>query len=337
MATQAAQLNGDALVEPVPAGVTRSGAARLDAIDMLRGLVIVFMVLDHVRDFFHVSVNSFDPTDPVQSYPLLYVTRWITHLCAPTFVFLAGVSIFLQRANGKAGADLSRFLLTRGAWLVFLEVTVVTFGFNFGVSVVFLQVIWAIGISMICMAALARLPSVAVLIIGVAILLIYPLVAAATEGATGAAAIIRIMTVAPNLIPGTPILAFYAAIPWLGVMCLGFGLGPSFRLERERTRILLPLALGLLVAFVIMRALNGYGDPAPWKTGATETQTVMSFMNVSKYPPSPDYVCATLGTSMLIFLALQHFRGGQRAFCSTSAAPPCLPIFAISTSHTALR
>src|SRR5688500_8732578 len=108
MATQTAGLTVDPLVEPQAAGLTRSGAARLDAIDMLRGLAIVFMVLDHVRHFFHVSASSFDPTDPTQSYPLLYATRWITHLCAPTFVFLAGVSIFLQKANGKPGADLSR-------------------------------------------------------------------------------------------------------------------------------------------------------------------------------------------------------------------------------------
>ena len=133
----------DILVEE--AGRTRAGVTRLDTIDTLRGLVIVFMVLDHVRDFFHVNADTFDPTDPLKSYPFLYATRWITHLCAPTFVFLAGVSILFQKANGKSSTDLSRFLLSRGLWLIFLDMTVVSFGFNFGPPLVFLGVIWSIG------------------------------------------------------------------------------------------------------------------------------------------------------------------------------------------------
>ena len=167
MATATRANAGDALVEPTPRGLTRSGAARLDAIDMLRGLVIAIMVLDHARDFFHFYAFRFDPTDPAQSWPLLYATRWVTHLCATSFVFLAGVSIFFQKANGKTGAALSSFLLKRGAWLVLLECTVISFGFNFGEPFLFLQVIWAIGVSMICMAALARLPSGWVLLLGV--------------------------------------------------------------------------------------------------------------------------------------------------------------------------
>src|SRR4051794_20535689 len=127
MATKALGAD-DVLVEP-PIGRTRSGAARLDAIDMLRGLVIAFMVLDHVRDFFHINADTFDPVDPVKSYPFLFATRWITHLCAPTFVFLAGVSILFQKANGKSPNSLSRFLLSRGLWLIFLDITVVSFGF----------------------------------------------------------------------------------------------------------------------------------------------------------------------------------------------------------------
>ncbi|MBA3669141.1 MAG: DUF1624 domain-containing protein [Sphingomonas sp.] len=144
------------MVEAKPGGLTRSGAVRIDAIDMMRGLVVVIMVLDHVRDFFHLN-PGIDPTDPLRSYPALYLTRWVTHLCAPTFVFLAGVSILFQKTNGKDPAHLSRFLLTRGLWLLFLEATVVTFGFNFGEPFVFLQVIWAIGMGMIFMAALAHL------------------------------------------------------------------------------------------------------------------------------------------------------------------------------------
>lgn len=300
----------DVLVEPTPAGLTRSGAARLDAIDMLRGLVIVLMVLDHVRDFFHFDAASFDPTDPLRTWPMLFATRWVTHLCAPTFVLLAGVSIEFQKANGKNGWTLGRFLLTRGAWLVLLELTVIGFGFNFGEPIIFLQVIWAIGGSMICMAALAQLPPRVVLAIGAAILLGYPLLLAPTQDAAGALAIVRMLLLAPGVVPQVPMFAMYALIPWLGVMCLGFGLAPLFRLEpAERTRRLLGLALGLLALFAVLRTINGYGDPAPWVAEPTATQTLLSWLNVSKYPPSPDYVSATLGVSLLLFLALERLRG----------------------------
>jgi uncharacterized membrane protein len=300
----------DTLVEPRPAGLTRGGAARLDAIDMLRGLVIALMVLDHVRDFFHYYAFRFDPTDPLKTSATLFATRWVTHLCATTFVFLAGVSILFQKANGKAPGALGSFLLKRGLWLILLEVTVITFGFNFAEPLIFLQVIWAIGASMICMSVIARLSPPAVLAIGVALLGLYPFVVPATADAQGAAAIIRMLTIAPGIIPGTPILAFYAFVPWLAVMCLGFGLGPIFRRAREeRGQPLLAIALGLLAGFVLLRALNGYGDPAPWSPLPTVAQTVMSFLALSKYPPSPDYVLATLGVSLLLFLALERLRG----------------------------
>jgi uncharacterized membrane protein len=300
----------DPLVEPAPAALTRSGAVRLYAIDMLRGLVIAIMVLDHVRDFFNVPASGFDPTDPTRSYPALYLTRWVTHLCAPTFVFLAGVSILFQKANGKSPAELSRFLLTRGAWLVLLECTIVSFGFDFGVGTIFLQVIWAIGISMIAMALISRASSIVVLAIGSAILLVYPLIVPLTAGATGALGIIRTIAIAPGMIPGIPVLAFYSVVPWLGVMCLGFGLAPVFRMPSiERSRALLVIALGLIATFAVLRLIDGYGDPAPWVIEPTRGRTMLSFFNVSKYPPSPDYVCVTLGISMLLFLALQYLRG----------------------------
>jgi uncharacterized membrane protein len=309
MATAAAPGDGDLLVEPTPKGLTRSGAARLDAIDMLRGLVIAIMVLDHARDYFHFYAFRFDPTDPAKTWPFLFATRWVTHLCAATFVFLAGVSIFFQKANGKTGGSLSAFLVKRGLWLILLECTVIGFGFNFGEPFLFLQVIWAIGASMICMAAIARLPERWVLAIGLAILLLYPFAVPATAGATGVASVIRTLAIAPGMI-GTEVLAFYAFVPWLAVMCLGFGLGPIFRGAREeRFRRLLPLALGLLLAFVLLRLLDGYGDPAPWTHQADPVRTFLSFMNVSKYPPSPDYVFATLGVSILLFLMLEALRG----------------------------
>jgi len=310
MATAALPADEDVLVEPMPKGLTRSGAARLDAIDMLRGLVIAIMVLDHARDFFHYYAFRFDPTDATQTWPLLFATRWVTHLCAATFVFLSGVSIYFQKANGKTGNTLSAFLVKRGLWLVFLECTVVTFGFNMGEPFLFLQVIWAIGMSMICMAALARLPSRWVLAIGIVLLFGYQLVATATAGASGAWGVLRALAIGTAFYQEAHVLAFYAVIPWLSVMCLGFGLGPLYRLPRdERFRRLLPLAIGLLLGFVLLRLLDTYGDPVPWTHLQTPVKTFMSFMNVSKYPPSPDYVLATLGVSILLFLMLEALRG----------------------------
>jgi len=319
MATVALPNDGDVLVEPRPKGLTRSGAARLDAIDMLRGLVIAIMVLDHARDYFHYYALRFDPTDPARTWLMLFATRWVTHLCAATFVFLAGVSIYFQKANGKT--DLPSFLLKRGLWLILLEVTVVSFGFNFGEPFVFLQVIWAIGASMICMSLIARLPARWVLGLGLAILLLYPFALAATAhaavdatragsaGATDLLGVIRTVALAPGLL-GPHVLAYYAFVPWLSIMCLGFGLGPIYRLDRaERTRRLLPIALLLLAAFVLLRAIDHYGDPAPWSHQATAARTFMSFMNISKYPPSPDYAFATLGVSILLFLLLETVRG----------------------------
>jgi len=309
MATIAGRTD-DLLVEPIPKGLTRSGAVRLDAIDMLRGLVIALMVLDHVRDFFHVDALAFDPTDPAKTTPILFATRWVTHLCAATFVFLAGVSIYFQKANGKAGGTLAVFLVKRGLWLLLLEATIVTFAFNFGEPFLFLQVIWAIGASMICMAALAQLPARAVLAVGLAVLLGYPFVAAATANASGVWNVVRTLALAANFYPSAHVLAAYAVIPWLAVMCIGFGLGPIYHLPRsERARRLLVIAIGLLATFLVLRGIDSYGDPAPWAPMPTTRQTVMAFLNVSKYPPSPDYVFATLGVSILLFLALERLRG----------------------------
>lgn len=309
MASQAAVMN-DPLVEPLSRGLTRSGAARVEAIDMMRGLVIAIMVLDHVRDFFHVSANQFDPTDPTKTYPLLFLTRWITHLCAPTFVLLAGVSIFFQRANGKTGMALSRFLLTRGAWLVFLELTVVMFGWSFGPPFFFLQVIWAIGWSMIAMAALAHLPSRIVLGLGIALVALSPFAMPPFAPAATPIAILHLFLFGIGPVAGVPMFAAYAIVPWLGVMAIGFGLGPVFRLESsERRRRLLLIAAACLALFAVMRTLNQYGNPQPWHELGDPARTAMFYLNVFKYPPSPDYVAVTLGCSFLLFLAVEQLTG----------------------------
>ncbi|MEO6225540.1 MAG: heparan-alpha-glucosaminide N-acetyltransferase domain-containing protein [Sphingomicrobium sp.] len=310
MATAAETFTGGPLVEPHTVGLTRAGKVRVDAIDMLRGLVIAIMVLDHVRDFFHVSANAFDPTDPSQSWPLLYLTRWVTHLCAPTFVLLSGVSIYLQKINGKTGVALGRFLVSRGLWLVFLECTVIMFAWNFGRPYWLLQVIWAIGWSMVAMALIAQLPSKAVLVIGIALVALSPIALIPFAPASDAATIADQLLFGTAPIAGLPVFIAYPIIPWLGVMAMGFGAGPLFAgTAAERRRQLLPIALGLIALFFVLRRMNSYGSIRPWLHLPDQGRTVMSFFDVSKYPPSPDYVCITLGLSLLVFLGIEHLRG----------------------------
>lgn len=301
--------NRDPLVEPALEGLTRAGMPRLAAIDILRGLMIVLMVLDHVRDFFGLNTMH-DPTDPDTSWPLLYLTRWITHLCAPTFVALAGASIYLQREAGKVGTDLTRFLLTRGAWLILLEVSIVSFGFNFGRPFFFLQVIWAIGAAMIGMSLVARFPSSIVLALGVAIVVLCPWAVTASKGAEGVGAIARTLLLAPGFLPKIPNLTMYPALPWFAIMCLGFGLGPVFKIApMKRTRVVAALSVTLLAVFILLRALNGFGDPSPWMARNETGRTLMAFFDVSKYPPSPDYVLVTLGVSLALLLIMERLTG----------------------------
>jgi uncharacterized membrane protein len=225
-------------------------------------------------------------------------------------VLLSGVSIYLQKANGKVGADLTRFLVSRGLWLVVVECTVVMFAWNFGKPFWLLQVIWAIGWGMVGMAILAHSPHRAVLGIGVAIIVLSPLALPPFAPAADAAGIVHQLLFGSAPVAGAPVFIAYAIVPWLGVMAIGFGLGPLFALPRDRQRrTLLPLAVGLITTFLVLRGLNGYGNPEPWQAFADPVRTAMSFFNVFKYPPSPDFVAITIGLSLLVFMAIGHLRG----------------------------
>ncbi|MDQ3125021.1 MAG: heparan-alpha-glucosaminide N-acetyltransferase domain-containing protein [Pseudomonadota bacterium] len=296
------------LASPASAGgLTRSGAARIDAIDKLRGLMIALMVLDHVRDFFHRTAFTADPLAMDSGDPALFMTRWMTHLCAPTFVFLAGVSVYLQRANGKSRGELTRFLATRGAWLILLEVTAVGWGFNFGGGV-FLQVIWAIGASMLAMALLIWLPRMALLALGVAIIAGHQLLAPINPPDLGALA--PAWTATLEFGPGLGGFVAYPFVPWLGVMLLGYGLGNLFQqADGARTRTVLMLTVGMLVLFAVVRGINLYGDPRPWAAQAEPLWTALSFINASKYPPSLDFVLVTLGLSLTLLPLLARLGG----------------------------
>lgn len=300
---------------------------RLAEIDMLRGLVIILMALDHVRDYLHLGAFQFNPLDPVVTTPWLYATRWITHLCAPTFVFLAGVSAFLQGAKGKTGVKLSGFLLTRGLWLVALELTVLSFGWSFGFPYpLFMQVIWAIGWSMIALSALVLLPRVAVLAIGLVIVCGHNLLDPLAPAQLGAWGILWtfLHEGGPVFVNGAPIgIAAYPVLPWIGVIAVGYGAGPLF-LEppQTRDRNLIAIGLSMIALFLVLRGFNLYGNPAPaddvggpfagaaqWQDQPSLGAQIMVFFDVQKYPPSLMYLLVTLGISALLLVGLRRVQG----------------------------
>lgn len=300
---------------------------RLVMVDVLRGLVICIMALDHVRDFFHISAHSFNPLDPAQTNPALYATRWITHLCAPTFVLLAGVSAYLQLAKGKDTPTLSRFLLTRGLWLVFLEVTIISLGWSFWVPwALFLQVFWAIGWSMMALAALVWLPRSAVLGVGLVIMFGHNLLDPIRAEQLGSwAPLWRFLHErGPIMLDGAQIGVFaYPVLPWVGIMAFGYGLGGVFLAPaKARDRTLLILGASMLAGFLALRLFNHYGDPRIWTAQGDLTATLMSFFDVQKYPPSLDFTLATIGIVFCLAPALGRLNGAASKFLTTFGAVP---------------
>jgi uncharacterized membrane protein len=304
--------------------------ARVFEIDVLRGLVIVLMALDHVRDYLHVDAFDFDPLDPARTTLPLYATRWITHLCAPTFVLLAGVSSYLQLARGKTIAALSRLLWTRGLWLVALEVTILSFGWSFSFPYpAFLQVIWAIGWSMIALAGLVRWPPTAVLAVGVAIVAGHNLLDPIAPEQLGAAAPLWTLLHEGGLlfVRGSPVgLAAYPVLPWVGVMAVGYGLGPVFATApKRRDALLVSLGLAMLVAFLTLRAFDLYGDSHPWRAhGEGVRASAMRFLDVTKYPPSLMFALMTLGAMLALWPLLQRM---PRAWARMLAVFGAVPLF----------
>lgn len=316
---------GDAVRAEVRAG------QRLATIDILRGLIIVIMVIDHVRDYVHISGYAVDPIDFRQSNPILFGTRWITHLCAPTFIFLAGVSAWLQHVKGKDTPKLSRFLLTRGLWLIVLELTVVGFGWNFSIPMLpFLAILWAIGWTMIALAGLVYLPRRAVLLIGVAIIAGHNLLDGISAAQFGQWGFVWnfLFEVKVFSAGGHPVVAlFYPVLPWVGVIAFGYGMGDVF-LSPNRNRTLLLTGMGLLVLFVGLRASNLYGNPRPWAVQANLASSVMDFMNVAKYPPSLLYVCVTLGVVLSITPLLDRLPVKLSGFFRTIGSVPLMAYLA---------
>jgi uncharacterized membrane protein len=291
------------MIVPSSVNPTGGGGGRITSIDALRGIVMILMALDHVRDFF--GAPGVSPTNLAQTTVPLFFTRWITHLCAPTFFLLTGTGAFLALGRYSRPA-LSRFLGVRGVWLIVLELTVIRclgLQFNVDYQVTLLVVIWALGCAMIVLAALVWLPVRAVLAFGLIMVAGHNLL----DGVRSANPLWVILH-SPGFVvnhPGFVVFAAYPLIPWVGVTAIGYALGSIYRWDGERRRrFLLRCGLAASAAFVVLRAINVYGDPVRWAAQTSIPLTVVSFLNVTKYPPSLLFLLMTLGPGLLILRAL---------------------------------
>jgi uncharacterized membrane protein len=303
---------------------------RVEAVDLLRGVVMVLMALDHTRDF--LTDARFNPLDLSRTTAALFLARWVTHFCAPVFLFLAGTGAFLSATRGKTRPQLAWFLLTRGLWLVLLEFTLVQFGwfFNFDYHLFVGQVIWAIGCSMLALAALVFLPAWAVATFGLTLIACHNLFDGVRPADMGSYRLLWIALLSGSfsdgpleLWAGVYFFVAYPVLPWLAVMAAGYGFGRLWLLEpRLRRPVLLALGAGLTLLFVALRALNSYGDPSPWSAQPTGLFTFFSFINCSKYPPSLLFLMMTLGPANFALALLDRSPGALgRVFITFGRVP----------------
>jgi uncharacterized membrane protein len=314
--------------QPRPYQAIGEKSYRIDSIDLLRGLVMIIMALDHTRDFFHKTAWTDDPLNLATTTPYLYFTRWITHLCAPTFVFLAGTSAYFQslRKNKK---ELSLFLVKRGLWLILVEITIVNFSFSFDIHfhLVVLQTIWSIGISMVILGLAIWLPFTAILITGLLIVLghnVLDFYEAGLEASPGWWYDLMHQRGFYKLWENHSLIILYPFLSWAGLMMIGYCFGKLF-LKFEgaaRKKMLLWLGLGLLAFFAILRATDLYGDPLHWSSQKNGLYTFLSFMNVQKYPPSLLYICATIGIALVFLAVTGKIKNGLTRFITVYGRVP---------------
>jgi uncharacterized membrane protein len=288
---------------------------RIPSIDILRGLVMIIMALDHTRDYFHITSMTADPLDPSTTTTGLFFTRWITHFCAPIFVFLSGLSAYLSAQN-KTPVQASSFLAKRGLWLVIAEVTIVSFGLTFNpfFNFVILQVIWAIGWSMILLGFVSRLSYRLVFILGIILVVGHDLINyLPVPQSNGPALTLKVLfTASGTVVPLSSshlIGVFYAILPWTGILFLGYAAGVWYQKDFSvitRKQYLLLSGIGLTLLFIILRINNGYGDPSLRKDYPTLLQNILSFLNASKYPPSLLYSCMTIGPALILLSILEN-------------------------------
>lgn len=292
---------------------------RIQSVDLMRGIVMVLMALDHVRDFWNPGTVM--PEDMGQTSPELFFTRWVTHFCAPIFIFLSGSSAWLYATSRNATKyELSKFLFTRGVWLIFIEIFVINAGWFYqpGWSLlsgfILLQVIWVIGCCMVALAALIYLPNMIIAIIGLTMVFGHNLMDGITTEQFGNFGWLWSFLHKPGYVAINADLGFwfaYPLIPWVGVMALGYLFGMVLQKPaEERDRLLLRMGLAAIAGFLVLRGINVYGDPGPWSTQARGgVYTLLSFLNVQKYPPSLLYLLMTLGPAMALLPLLEKARG----------------------------
>lgn len=301
---------------------------RIDSVDLVRGIVMVLMLLDHTADFMQTGRFLYDPADLSRATAGIFLTRWITHFCAPVFVFLAGTSVYLQRIRGKSPKVLSSFLWKRGLWLILLELTVIRTSVFYSLDyrfLGFLQVIFATGVGMIVLAVLLRLPTTVIGAAGVAVLGLHN----ALDGIKGvnwngppapppsfADGLWHVLhqqgLIAPFGFPGPVVFVLYPVLAWIGVILTGYAFGRVYEWDVERRRKwMIRFGLGLIAAFIVLRATNLYGDPNRWSAQKNAVFTILSFVNTTKYPPSLLFVLMTLGPAIALLGWLEGKRLGR--------------------------
>lgn len=311
---------------------------RIASIDILRGIVMVIMALDHTRDYF--SNYYSDPTDLTQASSFMFMTRWITHFCAPAFIFLSGTSAYLSLGRKKTKKEASLFLLTRGLWLILLELTIVRFGWQFNIdySQVFLQVIWAIGWSMIFLAVFVFLPMRLILFIGLALILGHNTLDSIHAGRFGSHAMWWNLLHEFGLLnfDGWSLFVLYPLIPWIGVMATGYCFGALFKKEEDiRNKWLYRIGISATVLFILLRLANVYGDPSPWVMQKAWWRTVLSFINCTKYPPSLLYLLMTIGPAITLLPLLEKMQNtAGKIFTVYGRVPMFYYIMHIYLLHT---
>lgn len=285
---------------------------RIESIDLLKGLVMVIMALDHTRDYFHQSSSILSLTDPATATIPVYLTRWITHFCAPAFAFLAGLSAFFV-SKRKSTSEVSSFLIKRGLWLIFLEVTVITFAWTFDIhfSHIFLQVIWSLGFSMLVLAGLVYLPKKAILIFSLVLIFGHNLLDHVHIKGNFLWSMMHEFSTF-QLTKNTLLTVVYPIVPWAGVMSLGYYFGTFYSKETSadrRKKLFNGIGLAALFGFVAIRYFNFYGNLGTWETYGTATQTLLSFFDLTKYPPSLLFLLVTLSGTIFFLANSEKWKG----------------------------
>jgi uncharacterized membrane protein len=301
---------------------------RITSVDLLRGIIMIIMALDHTRDFFHVGAQTRNPLDLSTTTPILFFTRWITHFCAPVFVLLSGTSAFLQSAR-KSKKELSIFLIKRGLWLIVAEIAIVdlilTFNINF--SFIALEVIWAIGISMVILGLMIWLPFQIILAVGLLIVLGHNALDFYEKDQTTPFSATYDLIHRQGLHPISgkyQLLILYPFLPWTGLMMLGYCLGKVLRNNDAvyRKRFLIITGSSTIALYIILRFINVYGDPSGWSSRPNGFYTLLSFINSTKYPPSLFFMCMTIGPSLLLMAWWDNIQNGFTKIVSVYGRVP---------------